>query len=650
MWVKEPWERSDLGRFSYYITFPQVNLLGIGLEEIMGIVGIYVRTSVDHDNTSIEQQRKLGIKFCNSQKLQYHIYEDVGKSGYKVEDPKEPFKNLPALLKLTEDIESKIIDKVWVFEYSRLSRNHELSMPLIRVFVKHNTTVYERDRQYHFDDPTTKLLMEIMTSVNNFDRNAIIKRTTRGLRDTINTGLRSYNKMYGYKITGIQENGYAKWEAVESEIENIKYSFREYLNGKSVDAIVKALNSKIKNDKAFLHNNHINVLRRFDYTGFSLTTEGSELYKQYKRLELDNLNFLKEKENGKPKYYLPSVNYPLKIVSLDNWLAVAEKLKKNTLVYKNQKRRAKADIFTGIMNCPECNMNYYYYNDKRGYEYYTHYPMKACLQRPKSVKREKINSIVEAFFFYYYLVYDDTKKLLKENQEIVNISLLKVKDKITAVENDNNKLHKQIINLQKIYEDSTDGELVKLTLKKETDLNLKLESNQSVIAKHKLELQELIDEYNRDKMEMTYYNIKDLVVSFFETMETSDKRTALLKIIKKSQFFSVFTVIDTGKILFVFNTEEDNTLPESAYNKFKKDKNYKHNFLNSTSKRSATEEEQLVKWANALVARHLGNKEILEYVLNKKDMKNEMKQRLKKLRITYDLSKIEKVVSFTPEL
>ena len=93
----------------------------------MGICSIYVRTSVDKENTSIEQQIKMGINFCKKNKYEYLIYEDKGKSGYKIEDEKNPFKDRPGLLKLITDIENKIIDKIWVFENSRLSRNEYTS-------------------------------------------------------------------------------------------------------------------------------------------------------------------------------------------------------------------------------------------------------------------------------------------------------------------------------------------------------------------------------------------------------------------------------------------------------------------------------------------------------------------------------------------
>ena len=52
----------------------------------MGILGIYVRTSIEKEDTSIEQQKQEGIKFCKKNKFDYQVYEDEGKSGFKVDD------------------------------------------------------------------------------------------------------------------------------------------------------------------------------------------------------------------------------------------------------------------------------------------------------------------------------------------------------------------------------------------------------------------------------------------------------------------------------------------------------------------------------------------------------------------------------------
>ena len=649
----------------------------------MGLCGIYVRTSVETDGTSIEQQKELGIKFCETQSFRLQVYEDIGKSGYKIDDENDPFKNRQGLTKLIADVEKGAVDKIWVYEHSRLSRNQYAWFVLRRIFEKNKVEIYENGKLFKTDDPQSQMIQGILTQISQYERHLITSRTTRGLRATINTGLRTYNKIYGYKNMGKQANGYIGWEPVRSEIENIKYSFQKYLAGNSVDSIIKDLNEELPEDKRVLfHKNYINVLKRFDYTGFSLTTEGSELYRKYKNFEIENLDFLKERENGKPKYYLPSVNYSVQIVSLEDWVAAAKRLRDNKLIYKNMKRRTNTEIFTGLMNCPYCNLNYYFHNDDSknyGYQYYTHTPSKKCLQRPKSVRREKINSLIEVFYFYFFLVFDDTKKLLEESQAITNLNLAKIKDRISAAQGENRKIEKQINNFQSLYEESTDRDFLKLTLIKESELKLKLEGNNEVIVKLKSELVRLKDEYNRDKMELTYYNVKEKIIDFVERLSVEDKRAELIKIIKRCQLFGNYLLIDTGKLLFVFNVKEVRVLPSEIYGEFKDDVNFKDNFLSSGTPGNEKYKHQsdiqeppdipkellerlrqnetrmrALDAENKLLGRHIvrrmGELKIREYDLAKPENKVLMGSQLSQLGIKYDLTDISKVIDFTEDV
>jgi hypothetical protein len=63
--------------------------------------------------------------------------------------------------------------------------------------------------------------------------------------------------------------------------------------------------------------------------------------------------------------------------------------------------------------------------------------------------------------------------LIEENQRILKINILKMKEKIKDVETENKKTDKQIDRFREIYEKSDDAELLKLTLVKETELNKK---------------------------------------------------------------------------------------------------------------------------------------------------------------------------------
>jgi DNA invertase Pin-like site-specific DNA recombinase len=650
----------------------------------MGILGIYVRTSVETDGTSIEQQKKEGIKFCKKNKFEYQFYEDEGKSGFKIEDDDNPFKNRQGLTKLITDIENKIIDKVWVYEHSRFSRNQYGSYVLFRIFEKHKIIVYEKDKQFDMNDPQSQMIRGVLDSISQYERHLIVARTTRGLHDSINRGIRSYSYFYGYKKDGKTDDGYVRWIPVKSEIENIRYCYEQLLNGSTIKIILLKLynNEKSKEtEKSCLFKKWVRLLKHFEYTGYSLNTDGLKIFNSFKKYEIENLGELNNK-----KYYINSVNYPEKIVSIDDWITVVEKLQIKKI--KEKIRRTDTELCTGIINCHYCNQKFYFNyrsvvskGKEYNYKYYRHifYNRYECNQTPKTLDLDRTDEIFEVFFFYFYLVYDDTKVLIEENQRILKINILEMKEKIKDVETENKKTDKQIDRFREIYEKSDDAELLKLTLVKETELNKKKDKNNNVLSKLKIELEELNKKYNDDKLELTYYNVKETIINFFENMTVEEKRNSLIKMIKECLLFNKYIVIDTGKILFVFNTEDEIYLMEDIYHEFKNDKKFKGNFLNSSQITDGGGEISMEitryfvdlfdnltdeKWNKKspvsdvwdkiddyLEVRKLGNIRINSFNLLKSDKKITMKQimekRLEKLGINYNLRDIDKIVSFT---
>jgi hypothetical protein len=170
-------------------------------------------------------------------------------------------------------------------------------------------------------------------------------------------------------------------------------------------------------------------------------------------------------------------------------------------------------------------------------------------------------------------------------------------------------------------------------------------------------------------------------------MTVEEQRTSLIKIIKDCQIFNKYIVIDTGKILFLFDIEDDVYLTIETYNEFKKDKKFKDNFLHSSElldkdgqmkieimkmeiikilmevlkgieKKVDTDfqvenkpgvDNLLDKIGNYFSVRRLGDIRITSFNLesNKIDMKIIIEKRLEKLGINYDITEIEKIVSFT---
>jgi hypothetical protein len=122
---------------------------------------------------------------------------------------------------------------------------------------------------------------------------------------------------------------------VESEIENIKYGYKRLLEG----ATLRQLTLELYNKKSFdklealrLSRYWYKVLRHFSYTGYELNMEGLEIVKKFDDFEIDNLSMLNDSA-----YYTRSKNYPHKLISIEKWITVSEKLRINRQMRKNYK-------------------------------------------------------------------------------------------------------------------------------------------------------------------------------------------------------------------------------------------------------------------------------------------------------------------------
>jgi len=610
----------------------------------MGILGIYARTSIETEGTSIDQQKNLGVNFAKTNGLEYQLYEDSGKSGFKIEDDENPFKHRKGLTKLIGDIEGKTVDKVWVYEHSRLSRNQHSSYVLFRIFEKNSVTVYENGKQFDMNNPQNKMIQGILTQIAEYERQLIVSRTTRGLHDSYNRRGRSFNFVYGYKKGGVNESGYMKWIPVKSELENVKHAFKSLLGGKPIKAITADIFKGTDKEMVARYKKLIRIFRQYAYTGYSLNTDGLEILNRFKNCEIENLSALLNKE-----YWLKSVPLPAEAVSIENWIKAVEKLQIAVAAYRDKLRKTDTEILTGIMGCPVCDMKYYLHNGGK-YKYYRHFSNKNCKQSPKSFNVEKLNNLFDVFFFYFYLVYDDTKTLIEESQRLIKISRTELNEKIKNLETCNRKIEKQTERFQSVYEETGDAELLKLTLVKEKELNFKREANTDSITKLKRELEELNRKFDRDKTELTYHDVKAKVIDYFETMGVEDKRGALIKIIKKCQVFGKRILIDAGKVLFVFDTENEYRITDDIWERFKNDDTFRDNFLESPKLAEALKDEggflELTGSPNKRMldnyfsARRLGDIRALEIpnIL--------MKDRLASLGIDYDLTGKEKTVWF----
>jgi DNA invertase Pin-like site-specific DNA recombinase len=554
------------------------------------MLGIYVRTSKEDDKkeSPIEQQKSLGIQFALENKYQYEVYEDKGISGFKIaDDDNDPFKNCPRFTDLINDIKAKKIDKVWVWEHSRLSRNQYASAIIFNLFEKQNIKIFEKDKEFNLKDPQTKLFRGILDVMAEYERSLIVGRTTRGLHNKINQGKRSFGSLYGYKKAGLDSKGFQILDKVDSEMENLKYGYKRILEG----ATLRQLTLELYNSQSFDKNEALRVSRywhklltHFSYTGYELNMAGLEIKKKFDNFEIDDLSIINNEQ-----YYVPSQHYPHKIISIENWVKVAEKLRINRQGHHNNKsNKASRDLATGIITCSECGQKYYSFTQvskKCGHTYYyDYYKHNVAMQNVIKKKKKKsfivnnADNIFKLFFFYYYMVFDNTNELLQESQRLIMTNQMKLEEQISQYEK-NEKLYKNQIKKFNLALDDTDnmGEIKILARRiSETEENIK--TNYENLVKVKIELEQLREQYAGTEAMNAFYNVKDRINDFF-TKNIEEQRDNLLAIIKKCLVFSPYLLIDTGKIIFIFDTEQKHEFKNDLLNNLDKDKIYKEHFI-----------------------------------------------------------------------
>jgi DNA invertase Pin-like site-specific DNA recombinase len=616
------------------------------------MLGIYCRTSIQQDieSSTISQQRTAGISFAEERKFEYEIYEDEGISGFKIsDDDQDPFNNRPAFTNLINDIKNKKIDKVWVWEHSRLSRNKYASAFIFNVFEKFKITLYENRKEFKLDDPDITFQMSILDAVAQYERQLIVSRTTRGKHKRINEGKRVYQKLYGYKSSGKDETGHTIWKPVESEIENYKYISKRYLEGATLRKIcleVQEANS-LSGRKLTSYTRIIgNILRGYQYTGYQLTVEGSKVYKSFRKGEIESLQVLTDR-----KYWVKSIPFPIELISIEDWIKMGERLGINSRKFLKQKQsrilRASKDIATGLIECGKCGLRYYSRtpisrNKKTGeiknYLAYYHnsvFQKLTCGQKPKSFKIEYVDEIFKLFYFYMKLVFDNRNELIKESQRNIKQSQLKLKEKILKYEKEISVIGKRIVKFRNALDTSDDLDIIKAVAKQITTNEERSGELTIELSKSKIDLEIQNEKFNQTELEMTYYDVKEQINNWFFNLNIEEQRNELIRIISDCKIFDHYLIIDTGNIVFLFDISQHYVFDMKLLDNLNKSEVYKEHFIEMRGKREV---------------RKYNDKLIHNIDLNRdKEIKMRTFQYLiRAYNIVYDISKKTNLISFVP--
>ena len=610
------------------------------------MMGIYCRTSKDYE-TSIEQQKKIGIEYSLSNNFEYEVYEDEGLSGFKISDDDiNPFNNRPSFTSMINDIKNGKITKVWVIHQFRLSRNELASAAIYNIFHKYNIDLHIGNRLLNIKNPEENFMRQIMDAAGQYERHLIVNRTTRGLYNAMDKGRRGYTFFYGYQNDGKNTDGKTKWTPIQSKLDQIEYAYKAILKGASIKRIAVNIYDNFNITHQRLKNYQVQLpkfLAHFEYTGNSFTHEGTVLYQRILKGEIEDINVLNDE-----KYFVKSVPYPIQIIDIQTWFKVFSILIANKRISKMRRersyKRASKGIATGIIECSKCHMKFYNWstsNEKLGmkYLYYKHHAAissRICKQNPKTYRSAKIDEIFKSFFFFHILVFNNFDDSVNDALLNIKTSINQINEVIAKVDIDINKTDKQINKFHKALDNEDDIATIKSLSKLLSGYEDKLIELKKQKTSNIVELDKLNVKYSGTELEKVYYNLKEVIEEFYSS-NNENMRTKLIKIIKKCIAFYNYIIIDTGTILYLFDANNKYEFDVKLLKQLKKDYIYKNYFTEMTGR----------KEAETYNNKRIANYRLTDKTSSGKNIRNYVKKYLtEQLNIDYDISSHTNLIAF----
>lgn len=223
-------------------------------------VALYCRVSTDEqakEGFSLDAQKEVLTAYCKVRGWDdYKFFVDDGYTGSNIERP--------GLKRVLYAIQRGQIEHVVVMKLDRLSRSQKDTLYLIEdVFQKHSVGFHSTKESLDTSSPMGKLMIGILSSFAQFERETLIERVTMGRRQRFNQGI-----WYGGRVPfGYDWDIKAQRLVINpSQAALVKEVYRRYLQGGSLTGIGEWLQKRTR-DRKVTHAFVRDMLDRPIYTG-----------------------------------------------------------------------------------------------------------------------------------------------------------------------------------------------------------------------------------------------------------------------------------------------------------------------------------------------------------------------------------------------
>ncbi|MBU7217663.1 MULTISPECIES: cassette chromosome recombinase CcrB [Staphylococcus] len=485
-------------------------------------IGGYIRVSTEKQvmGYSIEGQITQIEQYCqfNGYEL-VDIYADRGISGKSM--------NRPELQRMLNDAKNGKLDCVMVYKTNRLARNTSDLLTIVEELHRQNVEFFSLSERMEVKNSTGKLMLQILASFSEFERNTILENIYNGQHQRALEGYYQGNLPLGYN--NIPDN---KKELMinQHEANIVKYIFESYAKGHGYRKIANALNHKgyvTKKGNPFSISAVTYILSNPFYIGKIQFAK----YKDWNDKRRKGLNDKPVIAEGK---HTP-------IISQSLWDKV--QARKKQVSEKPQVHGKGTNILTGLISCPQCSasmsasttVNTLKDGTKKRIRYYS------CSNfRNKGSKVCSANSVradvIEKYVMDQILEIVKSDKVLKQVVERVNqenhVDVAALNHDIAYKQQQFDEINTKLKNLIQTIEDNPDlTSALKPTIHQyETQLNDI--TNQMNQLKH---------QQNQEKPSYDTKQIAALLQQIFQNIESMDKAQL------KALYLTVIDRIDIRK-------------------------------------------------------------------------------------------------------
>lgn len=283
---------------------------------------------------SIDAQIQVIKQYCDRNGLDLvNIYVDRGISGKSLKKRKQ-------LQSLLAGAKHDDFDAVVIWKNSRLARNVRLLLEIVDTLQAHNVELHSLSENFHLDTASGKLMLQIMASINQYQREEISENVVLGLKKRARDGYTNGNQVLGYD--NVEEVDGTKTLAInENEAPLIRFIFERYLQHQGLRAIANEMNHRgyrTKKGNPFSTTAVRDILHNPVYVGMVR-------YARYEQWDL-------KRRRGESDHPILVKGNHKAIISRSIWEQTQSRL-------KLQSREPKwnhlgTNVLTGLLRCPEC--------------------------------------------------------------------------------------------------------------------------------------------------------------------------------------------------------------------------------------------------------------------------------------------------------